>query len=115
MLTWGEVLLLGESLSLGLAYLHNEQPPSKAEGLKPAIAHRDFKSKNVLIKADMTACIADFGLAITFYPGQPTGETHGQVRFLFDNFFSPIICLGVSGWNQTLHGPRGVRGGHFLS
>jgi len=51
--------------------------------MKPAIAHRDFKSKNVLIKSDMTACIADFGLALVFEPGKAVGDAHGQVLVLF--------------------------------
>ena len=42
----------------GLAFLHDESDT------KPAIAHRDFKSKNVLVKDDFTACISDFGLAM---------------------------------------------------
>jgi len=49
------------------------------DGYKPAIAHRDFKSKNVLITHQKTAIIADFGLAIKFVPGESPGETHGQV------------------------------------
>lgn len=32
---------------------------------KPAIAHRDIKSKNVLVKINGTCVIADFGLAVT--------------------------------------------------
>ena len=41
-----------------MAFLHDESDT------KPAIAHRDFKSKNVLVKDDFTACISDFGLAM---------------------------------------------------
>jgi len=71
-----------KSMANGLAFLHEDITENKGDsnkGLKPAIAHRDFKSKNVLVKSDMTACIADFGLAIKFVPGQNTGESHGQV------------------------------------
>lgn len=44
--------------------------------------HRDFKSKNVLLKNDLTAVLADFGLAVRFEPGKPPGDTHGQVMHL---------------------------------
>jgi len=63
-------------------HLHEEIPANKADGYKPAVAHRDFKSKNVLLKADMSACIADFGLALIFHPGKPCGDTHGQVMHI---------------------------------
>ncbi|XP_037047421.1 activin receptor type-2B isoform X2 [Bradysia coprophila] len=77
--TWTELCKIAESMARGLTHLHEEFPATKADGLKPAVAHRDFKSKNVLLKADLTACIADFGLALIFEPGKPCGETHGQV------------------------------------
>lgn len=41
--------------------------------------HRDIKSKNVLLKTNLTACIADFGLALRFEAGKSAGDTHGQV------------------------------------
>lgn len=70
-------------------HLHEEIPANKADGYKPAVAHRDFKSKNVLLKADMSACIADFGLALIFHPGKPCGDTHGQV------YINILICIHI--------------------
>lgn len=68
-------------------HLHEVIPgKSLSERSKPSIAHRDFKSKNVLLKSDMSACIADFGLALVFEPGKSCGDTHGQVgtrRYFF--------------------------------
>ncbi|CAG9136558.1 unnamed protein product [Plutella xylostella] len=72
-LTWAEAWRIAACVSRGLAHLHEEG------GGKPAVAHRDFKSKNVLLKADMSACIADFGLALVFLPGRGCGDAHGQV------------------------------------
>jgi serine/threonine protein kinase len=36
---------------------------------KPAIAHRDLKSKNILVRADLSCCIADLGLAVRYSNG----------------------------------------------
>lgn len=33
---------------------------------KPAIAHRDIKTKNILVKRDGSCCIADLGLAVKY-------------------------------------------------
>lgn len=33
---------------------------------KPAIAHRDLKSKNILVKSNGTCAIADLGLAVRY-------------------------------------------------
>ncbi|XP_039298944.1 activin receptor type-1 isoform X2 [Nilaparvata lugens] len=46
----------------GLVHLHTEI--SGTQG-KPGIAHRDIKSKNILMKPNWSCCIADFGLAVT--------------------------------------------------
>lgn len=77
--TWAELCKIAESMARGLMHLHEEIPASKTEKLKPAVAHLDFKSKNVLLKSDLTACIADFGLAVVFQPDVPCGDTYGQV------------------------------------
>ena len=63
----------------GLSHLHTEVIKDGAL-IKPCIAHRDLKTKNILIKADLhTACISDFGLAIK-WPIETATEAQGQVR-----------------------------------
>ncbi|CAK9297197.1 unnamed protein product [Gordionus sp. m RMFG-2023] len=52
-----------KSIISGLCHLHTEILGTQG---KPAIAHRDMKSKNILVKKDGTACIADLGLAVRF-------------------------------------------------
>ncbi|KAL6097442.1 acvr2b [Pungitius sinensis] len=78
-ISWSELCHISESMARGLAYLHEDVPPLKGEDAKPAIAHRDFKSKNIMLRSDLTAVIGDLGLAVRFSPGEPPGETHGQV------------------------------------
>ena len=63
-LTFDELFSLSLSGAAGLEHLHSVD--RNPETYKPAIAHRDLKSKNILVKKDMTCCISDFGLAIKF-------------------------------------------------
>ncbi|XP_032921028.1 activin receptor type-1C isoform X2 [Catharus ustulatus] len=52
---------LALSVASGLAHLHMEIVGTQG---KPAIAHRDLKSKNILVKRNETCAIADLGLAV---------------------------------------------------
>ena len=78
--SWKELLKIAEGMARGLAYLHDDTPPTKTADRKPSVAHRDFKSKNVLLKADLTPCVGDLGLALKFEHGKSIGDAHGQVR-----------------------------------
>ncbi|XP_065211774.1 activin receptor type-2A [Planococcus citri] len=78
-ITWEQFLRLGFSIARGLTHLHEEIMPTRGDDYKPAIAHRDFKSSNILLKNEQTACIADFDLALIFKPNRACGDTHGQV------------------------------------
>lgn len=51
------------SIATGLSHLHMEILGTQG---KPAIAHRDLKSKNVLVKANRTCAIGDLGLAVRY-------------------------------------------------
>ena len=56
---------------------------------KPGIAHRDLKSKNILVKKDLTCAIADLGLcvkhdadtdAVDFPPEMGAVEEEGSAK-----------------------------------
>ncbi|XP_044738565.1 bone morphogenetic protein receptor type-1B isoform X2 [Chrysoperla carnea] len=57
------LLLMCLSIASGLSHLHTEIFGTKG---KPAIAHRDIKSKNILVKRNGQCAIADFGLAVKY-------------------------------------------------
>ncbi|XP_077435776.1 activin receptor type-1-like [Vanacampus margaritifer] len=62
-------LRMALSIASGLAHLHVEIFGTQG---KPAIAHRDLKSKNILVKKNGQCCIADLGLAVMHF--QDTNE-----------------------------------------
>lgn len=41
---------------------------------KVALAHRDLKTKNILVKKDLSCCIADLGLAVKEVRKPPTSK-----------------------------------------
>ncbi|XP_059391445.1 activin receptor type-2B-like [Carassius carassius] len=87
-LSWTDLCHIAETMACGLAYLHEDVPRSK-----PAIAHRDFKSRNVLLKSDLSAVLGDLGLAVRFEPGTPPGDTHGQVGT--HRYMAPEVLEGA--------------------
>jgi len=54
-------IAMARDIATGLTHLHLEI--SGTQG-KPAIAHRDLKSRNILVKKDLTCVIADLGLCV---------------------------------------------------
>uniref|UniRef100_A0A0M3I7U8 receptor protein serine/threonine kinase n=2 Tax=Ascaris TaxID=6251 RepID=A0A0M3I7U8_ASCLU len=79
----GPVMLqMLRSIANGLAFLHAEVPGMHS---KPAIAHRDLKTKNILVKSNLTCVIADLGLAVRYINGElnlPDNNKCGTIRYL---------------------------------
>ncbi|KAK4300680.1 hypothetical protein Pmani_027133 [Petrolisthes manimaculis] len=62
-LNYYSMIRISHSTACGLCHLHTEIFGTKG---KPAIAHRDIKTKNILVKKNGECCIADFGLAVKY-------------------------------------------------
>ncbi|KAK8726772.1 hypothetical protein OTU49_010045 [Cherax quadricarinatus] len=81
----------------GLLHLHTEIFGTQG---KPAIAHRDIKSKNILVKLNGACVIADFGLAVMHT--QTTGEINisnnprvGTKRYMSPEVLNESINMSV--------------------
>lgn len=81
--------VMAESIAMGLAHLHSAFTRNGV--YKPAIVHRDFKSKNVLVKEDLSCVICDFGLAFKFVSGESPVEAQGQVSIVI--FYMPCVYM----------------------
>lgn len=80
-------LRLAVSAACGLAHLHVEIFGTQG---KPAIAHRDLKSRNVLVKSNLQCCIADLGESAS-----------RQARYWWVGFIcSASLLLVFGGWPQ---------------
>lgn len=59
-----DALLILQCIINGLNYLHEDYSQLGTAEYKPSIAHRDIKSKNILMRSKNVCCIADFGHAL---------------------------------------------------
>ncbi|XP_063070934.1 anti-Muellerian hormone type-2 receptor-like [Engraulis encrasicolus] len=65
-ISWKEAMRLSKSLVEGLAYLHSDHFSNGMH--KPPVAHRDLSSNNVLVQADGSCALCDFGCATILCP-----------------------------------------------
>ncbi|MGH0188692.1 UNVERIFIED_CONTAM: hypothetical protein FKN15_031056 [Acipenser sinensis] len=91
---WAGTVRLALSLCQGLSFLHSE---IHRDGVyKPAVAHRDLSSNNVLVKADRTCALSDFGSAtsLNLRPGPRPLRTQEVPEPCFSSEpCSPITCI----------------------
>ncbi|CAG9812554.1 unnamed protein product [Phaedon cochleariae] len=82
------LLLMAHSIAAGLSHLHTEIFGTKG---KPAIAHRDIKSKNILVKRNGECCLADFGLAVKFLSDAKEIDVPPNVRSGTRRYMAPEL------------------------
>uniref|UniRef100_A0A3Q3R1T1 receptor protein serine/threonine kinase n=1 Tax=Monopterus albus TaxID=43700 RepID=A0A3Q3R1T1_MONAL len=66
---WLTCCRMTHSVTRGLAFLHTEL--YRGDQYKPAVAHRDVTSRNVLVRADLSCVLADFGLSMKLTGNRP--------------------------------------------
>ncbi|XP_039273137.1 bone morphogenetic protein receptor type-1B-like [Styela clava] len=72
-------LQLAHTAASGLTHLHTEVIGTVTQGnsenqCKPGIAHRDIKSRNILVKNSGDCCIADMGFAVIYSSSKEDGN-----------------------------------------
>lgn len=87
-LNWSALLKMAGSIVNGVAHLHSDYTPCGTA--KIAIAHRDIKSTNILVKSDASCVLCDFGIALRLDPSLTVDDfaNSGQVNLCkYGSFF----------------------------
>lgn len=87
------LLRMVKSIANGLSYLHIEIPTGCK--LKPPIAHRDLKSKNILVKDDLECVIADFGHAVHYLSKENTIKDNDHYFTGTKRYMAPEVLNGT--------------------
>ena len=74
----------------GLLHLHTRIDTGVKYSNKPSIAHRDIKSKNILVTENLACVVVDFGMAVTQNQNLKT-----RLNKLFKIKYVKIIFVGV--------------------
>ncbi|XP_062716628.1 TGF-beta receptor type-1, partial [Aedes albopictus] len=85
------------SIATGLAHLHMDIVGTRG---KPAIAHRDLKSKNILVKSNLTCCIGDLGLAVRHNVATDTVDIPSTHRVGTKRYMAPEVLDETINVNQ---------------
>ncbi|CAM4914168.1 unnamed protein product [Rotaria socialis] len=87
-----ELLLICKQISNGLEYLHKDK---ENENIRPRIAHRDFKSDNILYLNENKLVICDFAMSIKLDQNPICPNEQQQIGT--PRYMSPELLVGTIG------------------
>lgn len=94
------MVLMALTIATGLAHLHMDivgtyigKDCKECTG-KPGIAHRDLKSKNILVRANLSCAIGDLGLAVRHNPKTDTIDIPSTHRVGTKRYMAPEVSFG---------------------
>lgn len=97
--------LMALTIATGLAHLHMDIVGTFVKDLKsqckdckecvgkPGIAHRDLKSKNILVKSNLTCAIGDLGLAVRHISKTDTIDIPSTHRVGTKRYMAPEVLI----------------------
>ncbi|CRK97925.1 CLUMA_CG011298, isoform C [Clunio marinus] len=97
------MVLMALTIATGLAHLHMDIVGTYVKDCKtsckeckectgkPGIAHRDLKSKNILVKANLSCAIGDLGLAVRHNPKTDTIDIPSTHRVGTKRYMAPEV------------------------
>ncbi|XP_026151911.1 bone morphogenetic protein receptor type-2-like [Mastacembelus armatus] len=94
---WPTCCRMTHGVTRGLAFLHTEL--YRGDQYKPAVAHRDMTSRNILVRADLSCVLADFGLSMkltgdrTCRPGEDDAMAISEVGTV--RYMAPEVLGGA--------------------
>lgn len=101
------MVLMALTIATGLAHLHMDIVGTYVKDCKtqckeckectgkPGIAHRDLKSKNILVKSNLSCAIGDLGLAVRHNPKTDTIDIPSTHRVGTKRYMAPEVRIGV--------------------
>lgn len=105
------LVLMAFSIATGLAHLHMDIVGTRGKTKKkffveillishlntgkPAIAHRDLKSKNILVKSNLSCAIGDLGLAVRHDVKNDTVDIPSTHRVGTKRYMAPEVRLRI--------------------
>lgn len=94
-----DTLRMALSIVNGLDHLHTAIESCTG---KPALAHCDLKSKNVLVKSDLTCCISDLGLALCGDKNGNVTQNVATIRTGTKRYMAPEILAKTINYKSLL-------------